>query len=244
DKAEANIGKIVKNLQNHQVQLMKDSAMLDKLYDLNLTYFKELTMYILAGKKRLAEVRQGELVQLIEKAKQTGRAEDAQAAQDLENMCQRFEKKISDLELTRTIALQTAPQIRLVQSGEMTMIEKIQTTLVNTIPLWKSQMVISLGMQHAEEALKAQKSVTDMTNDLLRSNAERLKMGTIETAKEAERGVIDLESIRVANTSLIETLTEVQKIQREGAQKRAEASIELGRLEKQLRDKVLEINSK
>ena len=244
DKAEANIGKIVKNLQNHQVQLMKDSAMLDKLYDLNLTYFKELTMYILAGKKRLAEVRQGELVQLIEKAKQTGRAEDAQAAQDLENMCQRFEKKISDLELTRTIALQTAPQIRLVQSGEMTMIEKIQTTLVNTIPLWKSQMVISLGMQHAEEALKAQKSVTDMTNDLLRSNAERLKMGTIETAKEAERGVIDLESIRVANTSLIETLTEVQKIQREGAQKRAEASIELGRLEKELRDKVLEINKK
>ena len=240
DKAEANIGKIVKNLQNHQVQLMKDSAMLDKLYDLNLTYFKELTMYILAGKKRLAEVRQGELVQLIEKAKQTGRAEDAQAAQDLENMCQRFEKKISDLELTRTIALQTAPQIRLVQSGEMTMIEKIQTTLVNTIPLWKSQMVLALGIANSQAAVHAQSVVTDMTNELLRKNADMLHTSTVQIAKESERGIVDIETLPHTNQELIKTFDEVIQIQQEGRQKRAEAEVEIRRLEGELKQKLLE----
>ena len=240
DKAEANIGKIVKNLQNHQVQLMKDSAMLDKLYDLNLTYFKELTMYILAGKKRLAEVRQGELVQLIEKAKQTGRAEDAQAAQDLENMCQRFEKKISDLELTRTIALQTAPQIRLVQSGEMTMIEKIQTTLVNTIPLWKSQMVLALGIANSQAAVHAQSVVTDMTNELLRKNADMLHTSTVQIAKESERGIVDIETLQHTNQELIKTFDEVIQIQQEGRQKRAEAEVEIRRLEGELKQKLLE----
>lgn len=240
DKAEANIGKIVKNLQNHQVQLMKDSAMLDKLYDLNLTYFKELTMYILAGKKRLAEVRQGELLQLIEKAKQTGRAEDAQAAQDLENMCQRFEKKISDLELTRTIALQTAPQIRLVQSGEITMIEKIQTTLVNTIPLWKSQMVLALGIANSQAAVHAQSVVTDMTNELLRKNADMLHTSTVQIAKESERGIVDIETLQHTNEELIKTFDEVIQIQQEGRQKRTEAEVEIRRLEGELKQKLLE----
>ena len=200
-------------------------------------------MYILAGKKKLEQVRNEDLKTLTEKAAVTGLPEDAQAVKDLDSLFNRFEKKIHDLELTRVICLQMAPQIRLVQNNNTTMAERIQTTLVNTIPLWKSQMVIAMGMQHAESALNAQKAVTDMTNELLRANAERLKMGTIETAKEAERGVVDIETIRAANTALIDTLTEVQKIQREGAQKRAAAAIELGRLEKELRDKVLEIDN-
>lgn len=242
-KAEGNVAKITETLEQHQMRLMKDSAVLDKMYDQNLAYFKELSMYILAGKKKLQAVRDGQLRELQQKAATSGLPEDAQAASDLENKCGRFEKKLHDLELTRTISMQTAPQIRMIQNNDTTMIEKIQTTIVNTIPLWKSQMVIAMGMQHAESALNAQKSVTDMTNELLRSNAERLKMGTIETAKEAERGVVDIETIRTANTALIDTLTEVQKIQREGAQKRAAASIELGRLEKELRDKIMEVNN-
>ena len=243
DKAEANVDKIVEVLEGHQIQLMKDTAMLDQMYEMNVVYFKELSMYIIAGKRKLEEVRGGELAELMAKAQASSLQEDAQAANDLANLCDRFEKKIYDLELTRMISIQMAPQIRLIQNNNAVMSDKIQSTIVNTIPLWKSQMVISMGMQHAEEALKAQKAVTDMTNELLRANAERLKMGTIETAREAERGVVDLDTIRVANTALIDTLTEVQKIQREGAQKRAEASIELGRLEKELRDKVLSIHN-
>lgn len=242
DKAEANIGKIVKSLQDHQIQLMKDSATLDKMYELNLTYFKELTMYILAGKKRLEEVRQGELQELIAKAKETGRAEDAQAAQDLENMCLRFEKKISDLDLTRTIALQTAPQIRLVQAGEVTMIEKIQTTLVNTIPLWKSQMVLALGIANSEAAVKAQTAVTDMTNELLRKNADMLQTSTTQIACESERGVVDIETLQHTNEQLIKTFDEVMQIQQEGRQKRAEAEVEIRRLEGELRQKLLEVS--
>lgn len=242
DKAEANIGKIVKSLQDHQIQLMKDSATLDKMHELNLTYFKELTMYILAGKKRLEEVRQGELQELIAKAKETGRAEDAQAAQDLENMCLRFEKKISDLDLTRTIALQTAPQIRLVQAGEVTMIEKIQTTLVNTIPLWKSQMVLALGIANSEAAVKAQTAVTDMTNELLRKNADMLQTSTTQIARESERGVVDIETLQHTNEQLIKTFDEVMQIQQEGRQKRAEAEVEIRRLEGELKQKMLEVS--
>lgn len=242
DKAEANIGKIVKSLQDHQIQLMKDSATLDKMYELNLTYFKELTMYILAGKKRLEEVRQDELQELIAKAKETGRAEDAQAAQDLENMCLRFEKKVSDLDLTRTIALQTAPQIRLVQAGEFTMIEKIQTTLVNTIPLWKSQMVLALGIANSEAAVKAQTAVTDMTNELLRKNADMLQTSTTQIARESERGVVDIETLQHTNEQLIKTFDEVMQIQQEGRQKRAEAEVEIRRLEGELRQKLLEVS--
>lgn len=242
DRAEANIGKIVKSLQDHQIQLMKDSATLDKMYELNLTYFKELTMYILAGKKRLEEVRQGELQELIAKAKETGRAEDAQAAQDLENMCLRFEKKISDLDLTRTIALQTAPQIRLVQAGEVTMIEKIQTTLVNTIPLWKSQMVLALGIANSEAAVRAQTAVTDMTNELLRKNADMLQTSTTQIARESERGVVDIETLQHTNEQLIKTFDEVMQIQQEGRQKRAEAEVEIRRLEGELRQKLLEVS--
>ena len=242
DQAEDNINKIVKSLQSHQVQLMKDSATLDKLYELNLTYFKELTMYIMAGKKRLAEVRQGELAQLVAQAKASGRAEDAQAAQDLENMCLRFEKKIADLELTRTIALQTAPQIRLVQAGEITMIEKIQTTLVNTIPLWKSQMVLALGIANSEAAVKAQSAVTDMTNELLRKNAEMLQQSTVEIARESERGIVDIETLQHTNESLIKTFDEVMQIQQEGRQKRREAEAEIQRLEGELKQKLLEVS--
>lgn len=242
DDAEANIGKIVKTLQSHQVHLMKDSATLDKLYELNMTYFKELTMYILAGKKRLAEVRQGELTELVAKAKASGRAEDAQAAQDLENMCLRFEKKISDLDLTRTIALQTAPQIRLVQAGEVTMIEKIQTTLVNTIPLWKSQMVLALGIANSEAAVKAQTAVTDMTNELLRKNADMLQQSTVQIARESERGIVDIETLQHTNESLIKTFDEVMQIQQEGRQKRQEAEAEMRRLEGELKQKLLEVS--
>ena len=244
DKVEENVMEIVTALQGHQKQLISDATMLDELYKQNEQYYHELTLYIIAGELKLRRLREEELPPLLAKAQETADPADAQAASDFSQLIERFDKRIHDLKLTRMVSVQMGPQIRLMQQNDNVLAERIQSTIANTIPLWKSQMVISLGMQHAEEALKAQKSVTDMTNDLLRSNAERLKMGTIETAKEAERGVIDLETIRVANTSLIETLTEVQKIQREGAQKRAEASIELGRLEKQLRDKVLEINNK
>ena len=240
DKAEANIDKIVAELKSHQVQLMKDSAMLDKMYDLNLTYFKELTMYILAGKKKLQEVRSGELAELVAKAQASGRAEDAQAAQDLENMCMRFEKKLSDLDLTRTIALQTAPQIRLVQSGEVTMVEKIQTTLVNTIPLWKSQMVLALGIANSQAAVKAQTAVTNMTNELLRKNAEMLHTSTTQIAQESERGIVDIETLQHTNEELIKTFDEVMQIQQEGRQKRQAAEVEMRRLEAELKQKMLE----
>lgn len=241
DKAEGNVDKIVKALQGHQMKLMKDAATLDKMYELNLTYFKELTMYILAGKKKLAEVRNVELKELVEKARMSGRAEDAQAAQDLEAMCTRFEKKISDLDLTRTIAMQTAPQIRLVQNNEVTMVEKIQTTIVNTIPLWKSQMVLALGIVNSTEAVKAQNAVTNMTNELLKKNAEMLHTSTVEVARESERGIVDIETLKNTNETLIKTFDEVIQIQKEGRQKRAEAEAEMRRMEADLKQKMLEI---
>ena len=242
DKVEENVMEIVNALTNHQKQLISDAAMLDELYKQNEQYYHELTLYIIAGELKLRRLREEELPPLLAKAQETANPADAQAASDFSQLIERFDKRIHDLKLTRMVSVQMGPQIRLMQTNDNVLAERIQSTIANTIPLWKSQMVISMGMQHAEEALKAQQAVTDMTNELLRSNAERLKVGTIETAKEAERGVVDLETIKIANTSLIETLTEVQKIQREGAQKRAEASIELGRLEKELRDKILEIN--
>ena len=206
-------------MDSHQVQLLKDVALLDKMYELNLTYFKELTMYILAGKQKLNEVRTTKLAEMIRRAQTTGAAEDAQAARDLESMCSRFEKKIHDLELTRQISIQTAPQIRLVQSNDTTMVEKIQSTIVNTIPLWKSQMVLALGVEHSAQAAQAQREVTDMTNELLKKNAEKLKMATLETARESERGIVDMETLKATNESLISTLDEVLKIQQEGRQK-------------------------
>lgn len=242
-KAEANINQICHVLEGHQVQLMKDIALLDKMYDLNRTYFKELTMYILAGKKKLKEVREGDLQVLLAKAQQSGLAEDAQAARDLDSMCMRFEKKIHDLELTRMISIQTAPQIRLVQGNDTVMTEKIQSTLVNTIPLWKSQMVLALGVAHSTQAAQAQREVTDMTNELLRKNADTLKMATIETAKESERGIVDIETLKATNQSLISTLDEVMNIQEEGRRKRQEAEAEITRLEAELKDKMLQINS-
>lgn len=242
-KTEANINQICQVLENHQVQLMKDIALLDKMYDLNRTYFKELTMYIIAGKKKLKEVREGQLQVLLAKAQQSGLAEDAQAARDLDSMCQRFEKKIHDLELTRMISIQTAPQIRLVQGNDTVMTEKIQSTLVNTIPLWKSQMVLALGVAHSTQAAKAQREVTDMTNELLKKNADTLKMATIETAKESERGIVDIETLKATNQSLISTLDEVMNIQEEGRRKRQEAEAEITRLEAELKDKMLQINS-
>ena len=241
DKAEGNVNKIVKVLQGHQMTLMKDAAMLDKMYELNLTYFKELTMYILAGKKKLAHAREVELAELIAVAKASGRAEDAQAAQDFEAMCTRFEKKLADLELTRTIAMQTAPQIRLVQNNEVTMVEKIQTTIVNTIPLWKSQMVLALGIANSQEAVRAQNAVTDMTNELLRKNAEMLHSSTVEVARESERGIVDIETLKNTNDLLIKTFDEVMQIQEEGRQKRAEAEVEMRRMEAELKQKMLEI---
>lgn len=240
-KAETNINEICKVLENHQVLLLKDIAILDKMYELNLTYFKELTMYILAGKKKLQEVRSTKLQELVQKAQMTGLAEDAQAARDLEAMCGRFEKKIHDLELTRTISLQTAPQIRLVQGNDTLMVEKIQSTIVNTIPLWKSQMVLALGVEHSAQAAAAQREVTDMTNELLRKNAEKLKMATIDTAKESERGIVDMETLKATNESLISTLDEVMKIQQEGRQKRREAEQEMLRLENELKGKLLQL---
>lgn len=240
-KAEANVNEIVKVLEKHQVQLMKDTALLDKMYELNLTYFKELSMYILAGKKKLQEVRGGELSALTAKAQASGLPEDAQAAKDLDSMCTRFEKKIHDLELTRMISIQTAPQIRLVQNNDTLMVEKIQSTIVNTIPLWKSQMVLALGVEHSTQAAAAQREVTDMTNQLLRKNAEKLKMATVETAKESERGIVDMDTLKATNESLISTLDEVMNIQKEGRQKRAEAEAELQNMENELKKKLLQI---
>ena len=243
DKVEENVSQIIISLQNHQKQLISDCKMLDELYAQNEQYYHELTLYIIAGEMKLKKLREEELPPMLAKAQQTADPADAQAANDFSQLIERFEKRIHDLKLTRMVSVQMGPQIRLMQNNDNVLAERIQSTIANTIPLWKSQMVIAMGMQHAESALNAQKAVTDMTNELLRSNAERLKMGTIETAREAERGVVDIETIRTANTALIDTLTEVQKIQREGAQKRAAASIELGRLEKELRDKILEVNN-
>lgn len=240
-KAETNINQICKVLENHQVQLLKDIAILDKMYDVNLTYFKELSMYVLAGKKKLHEIRTTKLPELLGKAQQTGLPEDAQAARDLDSMCNRFEKKIHDLELTRTISIQTAPQIRLVQGNDTLMVEKIQSTIVNTIPLWKSQMVLTLGVEHSAQAAAAQREVTDMTNELLKRNAAKLKMATIETAKESERGIVDIETLKVTNESLISTLDEVMHIQQEGRQKRQEAEREMQRLENELKQKLLQV---
>ena len=242
DKAEVNVEKITKALEDHQIQLIKDIAVLDKMYELNLTYFKELTMYILAGKKKLKEVREGELKELIEKAEKTGLAEDAQAARDLDEMCERFEKKIYDLELTRAVALQTAPQIRLVQDSDEVMVEKIQSTLVNTIPLWKNQMVIALGVEHSNEAAKAQQAVTNLTNELLKKNADQLKAATIETAKQAERGIVDIETLKQTNAQLISTLDEVVKIQEEGRNKRRNAEEEMRRMEIELKNKLVDMS--
>lgn len=242
-KAEANINQICKVLEGHQVQLMKDVAILDKMYELNLTYFKELTMYILAGKKKLEQVRTTTLAQRIQKAQASGHAEDAQAAKDLEAMCNRFEKKIHDLELTRQISLQTAPQIRLVQSNDTMMVEKIQSTVVNTIPLWKSQMVLALGVEHSAQAAEAQREVTDMTNELLKKNAEKLKMATLDTARESERGIVDMETLKATNESLISTLDEVMHIQQEGREKRRAAEAEMVKLENDLKQKLLQIQA-
>lgn len=243
DKAEVNINKICESLEKNQIQLLKDIAMLDKMYDLNKTYFKELSMYILAGKKKLDKVQKEELPVLMEKSALSGTPEDAQEVNDLIAICNRFEKKIHDLELTRMISIQMAPQIRLVQGNDNIMAEKIQSTIVNTIPLWKSQMVLALGVTHSGQAAKAQREVTDMTNELLRKNAEKLKMATIDTAKESERGIVDIETLRITNESLISTLDEVMRIQTEGRQKRKEAEIELNRIERELKNKLLEVRS-
>ena len=241
DKAQVNVEKITDSLQQHQVRLMKDSAMLDKMYEQNLNYFKELTMYILAGKKKLEETRNGKLAEMKNKAALSGLPEDAQAARDLDEKCSRFEKKLYDLELTRTIAMQTAPQIRLIQNNDTVMVEKIQTTIVNTIPLWKSQMVLALGIAHSAEAAQAQRQVTDITNELLRKNAETLHMATVETAKESERGIVDIETLRKTNADLIQTLDDVMRIQMEGRQKRQAAEMEMHRMEEELKRKLLEI---
>lgn len=238
-KAETNVNTICQILEGHQVQLLKDVAMLDKMYELNKTYYKELSMYVLAGKKKLTKVREVDLPLLIQQSTESGLADQAQAANDLAALCNRFEKKIHDLELTRMISIQMAPQIRLVQSNDTLMAEKIQSTIVNTIPLWKSQMVLALGVSHAGQAAKAQREVTDMTNELLKRNAETLKMATIETAKESERGIIDIETLKFTNESLITTLDEVMRIQTEGRQKRREAEVELNRIENELKNKLL-----
>lgn len=241
DKAEVNVTKISDALQAHQVRLLKDSAVLDKLYEQNLSYFKELSMYILAGKQKLAEVRNGKLTQLEETARLTGLPEDAQKARDLSDKCNRFEKKIHDLELTRTISLQTAPQIRLIQNNNHMMVEKIQTTLLNTIPLWKNQMVLTLGIAHSTEAAQAQRQVADVTNALLRHNAEKLHMASVETTRESERGIVDLETLKATNTQLIQTLDDVMKIQSEGRAKRQAAEVELAKMENELKVKLLQI---
>ena len=243
-KAETNVQTIANELEKHQVTLLKDVEVLDKMYDLNLNYYKELTMYILAGKKRLEEERNTTLVELQKKAEASGLPEDAEAAKDFANKCDRFEKKIYDLELTRTIAMQTGPQIRMVQSSDTTMAEKIQSTIVNTIPLWKNQMVIAMGIEHATQAARAEREVNDMTNKLLRKNADALKVATIESAKEAERGIVDIETLKHTNESLITTLDEVLKIQTEGKEKRREAEAELSQIENQLRDKLIEAAKK
>lgn len=242
EKAEGNVERICDALESHQIQLLKDIAMLDKMYELNVTYFKELSMYIAAGKRKLEEVRTTEMAQLEAKAKGSGLPEDAQAVSDLSSLCNRFEKKIHDLELTRAVSLQMAPQIRLVQSNDTLMSEKIQSTIVNTIPLWKSQMVLAIGVENSAKAAKAQREVTDMTNALLRKNAEILKIATIETAKETERGIVDMETLKATNESLIATLDEVMKIQTEGKEKRRAAEVELNRMEGELKQKLLEIH--
>ena len=240
-KVEANVDKIAQSLEQHQITLLKDVAMFDQMYELNLKYYKELTMYILAGKKRLEEVRTGELEELRLKAEKSGLAEDAQAYNDLVNLCNRFEKKIHDLELTRMVSVQMGPQTRLLQNNDTLMIEKIQSSLVNTIPLWKSQMVLALGMEHSRQDTAAQTAVTEMTNELLRKNADTLKMGTINTAKEAERSIVDIETLQHTNEQLISTLDEVARIQKEGAEKRKAAEVELGRIEGELKQKLLEL---
>ncbi len=240
-KVEANVDKIAQSLEQHQITLLKDVAMFDQMYELNLKYYKELTMYILAGKKRLEEVRSTEVEELRKKAEQTGLAEDAQAFNDLVNLCNRFEKKLHDLELTRMISVQMGPQTRLLQNNDTLMIEKIQSSLVNTIPLWKSQMVLALGMEHSRQATAAQNAVNEMTNDLLKKNADTLKMGTIATAKEAERSIVDIETLQHTNEQLISTLDEVLTIQQEGAAKRKSAEAELGRIEGELKQKLLEL---
>lgn len=242
-KAEVNVEKISTALQQHQVRLLKDSAVLDKMYEQNLAYFKELTMYILAGKQKLQEVRAGKLKELQDTAQRTGLAEDAQAARDLSDKCDRFEKKIHDLELTRAISIQTAPQIRMIQNNDNVMVEKIQTTLVNTIPLWKNQMVLALGIAHSTEAAQAQRQVTDVTNALLKQNAEKLHMASVETAKEAERGIVDIETLKKTNAELIQTLDDVMKIQAEGRAKRLTAEAEMAKMENDLKGKLLQIRS-
>ena len=242
-KAETSVNRIVSELEKHQVTLMKDIAMLDQMYELNLKYYKELTMYIIAGKKRLAEVRSGELEELRKKAEASGLAEDAQAYNDYAQKCERFEKKLHDLELTRMVSLQMGPQTRLLQNNDTLMVEKIQSSLVNTIPLWKSQMVLALGMEHSRQATAAQSAVTETTNELLKKNADMLKMGTIATAKEAERSIVDIETLQHTNEQLVSTLDEVVNIQREGAQKRKEAEVELGRIEGELKQKLMELRS-
>ena len=240
-KAETNVNQIVQVLEGHQVQLLKDVAVLDKMYELNLSYYKELTMYILAGKKKLQETRGTQLQELRQRAAMTGLAEDAQAAKDLDDMCNRFEKKLYDLELTRQIAMQTAPQIRMVQSNDTIMVEKIQSTVVNTIPLWKSQMVLALGVENSMQAAEAQRQVTDITNELLKKNAEKLKLASVETAKEAERGIVDMETLTATNQALISTFDEVMKIQQEGRIKRQEAEAQMQLMENELKEKLLEI---
>ncbi|MCI8801100.1 toxic anion resistance protein [Acetatifactor muris] len=242
DKAEGNINRICKVMEDHQITLLKDAAMLDKMYELNLNYFKELSMYILAGKQKLEQARTVELPKLLAKAEQSGLPEDTQAANDYASMCERFEKKIYDLELTRTISMQMAPQIRLIQSNDTAMSEKIQSTLVNTIPLWKSQMVIAIGLNHSTEAARAQKEVTDMTNALLKKNAETLKVATIETARESERGIVDIETLTATNKTLISTLDEVMKIQEDGRARRKSAEQELLRIEDEMRQKLLTVS--
>ena len=243
DKAETNVENIQSMLEGHQVQLLKDIAMLDKMYELNMAYFKELSMYILAGKQKLADVRTGALQQAMEKARTSGLPEDAQAARDLSDQCERFEKKLYDLELTRNISLQMGPQIRLLQNNNSMMAEKIQSTIVNTIPLWKNQMVLALGLAHSQQAMQAERAVTDMTNELLKKNADALKMGTLETARESQRGVVDIETLQQTNKSLIETLDELNKIQTEGRAKWAAAQQELTRIEDELKQKMMEIRN-
>lgn len=243
DKVETNIGKITGVMESHQITLMKDVNMLDKMYELNLSYFKELSMYILAGKKKLEHAKTVELSELLKKAERTKLPEDTQTAKDFAAMCDRFEKKIYDLELTRAISLQMAPQIRLIQSNDITMSEKIQSTLVNTIPLWKSQMVIAIGLDHASDAAKAQRAVSDMTNELLKKNADALKIASVETAKEAERGIVDIETLKSTNQTLMTTLDDVMKIQEEGREKRRLAEADLQRIENEMRQKLLEISN-
>ena len=243
-KAEENVDRICKVLEGHQIQLLKDAAMLDQMYELNLTYYKELSMYILAGKEKLELVRTKELPELLEKAERSGLPEDTQKAKDLAELCNRFEKKIYDLELTRTVAMQMAPQIRMIQSNDTAMSEKIQSTIVNTIPLWKSQMVLAIGVEHSAQAAKAQREVSDMTNALLKKNAKTLKMATIETAKESERGIVDIETLKQTNETLISTLDEVMRIQEDGRTKRREAETELVQIEDAMRQKLMEMSRK